>query len=137
MCDASHLLHTPSRNPAGISHMTMADAPEEESPSRFLELEVEEGGWEAPVCFLYFLNFNLITFSSSSAALSATFHSNPSMISMCFGVNAVPLEGLKAGTSLRLTDAVLDAHLMISCAILKSEKSMGSPARSYVFRVSS
>lgn len=110
--------------------MMMADAPEEESLSCFLEWEVEEGGWEAPVCFLYFLNFNLIAFSSSVAALSATFHSKPSTIFMCFGVNMVPLEGLNASASLRLMDAVLDAHLMISCPILKSEKLMGSPVRS-------
>ena len=130
MCDGSHPLHTPSRNPTGISQTAMADAPEEESPSHFLGLKLEEGGWVPEVCFLFFLNLNLMARSSSSAALSATFHNNPSTIFIRLGVNAVPLDDSAVGASLRLADVDFEAHPMSSGAMPKSERSIGSPARS-------
>jgi len=114
----------------GFLQTVMADVPEEESLSCFLELEAEEGGWGVLVCFLYFLNFNLLALSSSSAVLTATFHNKLSTNFMHFWVNAVPLEGLVVSASLCLMDVVLDAQPMISRVMLKSERSTGSPARS-------
>ena len=72
--------------------------------------------------FRNFLNFSLLTLSSSSAVFSATFQRRPSTIFIHLGVNTL----LVAGELLRLVDAGETDQLMRSWEMLKLVKSIGS-----------
>ena len=78
---------TPSRYPIGIpSNCNGRSAGGGLLLSCFL---VEEEGCKAVGGFQNFLNFSLLTFSSSSAAFLATFQSGLLTIFICFGVNTL------------------------------------------------
>ena len=94
---------------------------------------VEEEGCEVVGGFRNFLNFSLLTLSSSSAAFSATFQSRPSTIFIHLGVNML----LAAGALLRLVDVGEMDQPMRSWEMLKSAKSIGSPVRLNSFKTGS